>query len=165
MAEGIVAAAAALLSRLSKTQLGRLVKAKGMQLRRERLAAEVHRLSALLKRKASELGKVERKFKGMLGFRDGTKPGRRRRASGETLVGAVEKVLGRAAKPLKLTELTKAVRAAGYRTKSDLRNFRTSVAHTLRKMKDRLVRKAGGYLLKAAKAAKAAAQGSSSTSQ
>lgn len=161
-----------ILKSFSESQLAGLVKAKKLEVKREEIQTEIGRLGDLLRRKTSELASVERKIRKMLGAKPKGRPrGRRRKSPGPTLVDAIVNAMSKRTKPLSLTEITKAVLDGGYRTKSAFQNFRTSVAHSLSRMKSDLVRKGEGYLLKLRKAGSPRSgnsrvnQGSSSTSQ
>jgi hypothetical protein len=131
--------AAEFLRGLSESQLVGIMKAKRLEIKRASLQQEVDRIN----REISSLDQSIRKLIG--GSRAGRKPGKR---TGKPLKEAVLETLAKLGKPLGLTEITHAVLKNGYATNSPLKNFRTTVAHALRKLRARLVKRGERYAVK-----------------
>lgn len=144
MPKTLVTTAARFLRDMSETQLVKMIRAKKLQLKRESLAEELDRLNSEARRKSEEIQSLDRKIRQMLKVSAAAGRGRR---SGETLGDAVLKTLAKAGKPMGLTEITKAILESGYRTQSAFQNFRTTVAHTLRRLREHLARKGEGYVV------------------
>jgi len=68
-----------------------------------------------------------------------------RSGNGKTLEKAIAGYLESKNKPQGLTEITKGVIESGYQTQSAFQNFRTTVAHTLKRMRARLRKLKDGY--------------------
>lgn len=144
MPKTLVDTAARFLRDMTETQLAKMIRAKKLQLKRESLASELDHLNAEARRKADEIHELDRKIRVML---KNSGVGRRKRV-GDTLGDAVLKVLAKASRPMGLTEITKTLLSGGHRTHSAFQNFRTTVAHTLRKLREHLARKGEGYVVK-----------------
>jgi hypothetical protein len=153
MPKVLVQTATRLLRDMSESQLVKMIRAKKLQLKRESLETELDRLNAEVRRKSDEIQALDRRIRQMLKVSASARRGRR----GETLGDAIFKTLARSGKPLGLTDITKSILASGYRTQSAFANFRTTVAHTLRRMRDRLARKGDGYVVKDRKGAESPA--------
>ncbi|GEM_PF-6193915 len=147
MSKGILDSAQRLLRNFSESQLAGLLKAKRLEVKRDEVRTEIEKLTALVRRKTSQLSALEKGIRRSLSGRP-SRRGRGVKGGAGTLIDALMKALARQSKPLRLTEIAKAVQSGGYKTTSAFGNFRTSVAHALRRMRDRLVRRGEGYILK-----------------
>lgn len=148
--------AADILNAFDDRQLRKLIGARKIQSKIENLEAEIRYFHQQVDVRIQQKKALEKKLDRIL---KGAKP-RQTRRGGPALPDAVVQLLSKMKKPLRLTEITKAILDSGYKTSSVFNNFRTTVAHTLRRLRPQLSRKGDGYMVKngkkTAKAQKAA---------
>lgn len=125
-------------------QLRSLVRAKKYHRRLEELDGDIVSLRSQLQNREREREQVTRKIARITGVAR-VRGGRGRRGGG--LADAILGIL-RKHGPLGLTDVANAVLKAGYKTGSSFSNFRTTVAHTLRRIKKQLAKTAQGYAVK-----------------
>lgn len=153
MRQQLIAAAEKLVKYLDETQIAKMLRAKRHQAKLEILDEEIAKMERDLRDKRSEREGVAKKVESIMKAAVGGGKARARGRAGN-LGATIEKVLEKAAKPLGLTDIAKAVLAAGHDTRSAFANFRTTVAHKLRTMKGVLIRSGEGYSVRKAAGAK-----------
>ncbi len=134
------------LLRLDEGQLKALVRAKRYQAKLEDVESRIRSRQNEIDQLQREHGRLERRIRSIT--RGATVVSSRTRR-GPTLADAIIKALTKSG-PLGLTELTRALLKGPYKTSSAFGNFRTTVAHTLAKMKDQLTKSEKGYAIKKA---------------
>lgn len=136
--------AADVLNAFDDRQLRKLIGARKIQSKIETLAEEIRSLQGQVDSRLQQKRTLEKKLDRILKV---AKP-RATRRGGPALPEVVVTVLSKAKSPLGLTEITKAILEGGYKTSSVFNNFRTTVAHTLKRLRPQLLRKGDGYMLK-----------------
>ncbi len=137
--------AADILNAFDDRQLRKLIGARKIQSKIENLAEEIRHFHAQAEERLQQKKALEKKLDRILkGARPVSRAGRR----GPTLPDAILSLLSSTKKPLGLTDLTKAILDRGYKTASAFPNFRTTVAHSLSRLKSQLARKGDGYMLR-----------------
>lgn len=152
MQKQLLGAVDKVLKFLDETQLGRIIRAKRYQRKMSDLEDEIAGLEAQVRAKKAERDALGKKISKVL---KGAVRGIRKYREGPTLEAAIVATLQKVAKPIGLTELSKALLDSGYRTGSAFANFRTTVAHKLKAMRAMLSKSAEGYSVKAAKKTRA----------
>lgn len=133
--------ARALLRSLGDLDIARMLRAKRLLRRRDASERGLNAILEKIRAKRLEMDRVDRRIRRLLSF---TLKSRERNQ--DTLENRILEALAGSRQALGLTELAKALLARGYRTQSSFDNFRTSVAHALRKLRGRILRNERGYL-------------------